>query len=97
MVQIVTSNRIRKHPGYEQGRDIADGLTITGALWIHTSDGEKPVRAGYADRMQEIADQERINQLNSEDLTVLLHQARYDQDFDKLCAIVERLIEGVGK
>lgn len=89
----MTSNRLRKHPAYEKGRSLADGIEPDGVQWINSPDGERAFRAGYYDRCKEVEQHKELTRLANTDLSLLLQEARYERDFDKLCAVVERLIK----
>jgi hypothetical protein len=89
----VTNRRLREHPAYQKGRDLADGFEPNGVQWINSPEGERAFRAGHADRMEEIIREQEAHRLANEDLGALLMEAQQEQCFGKLCIVVARLIE----
>lgn len=94
----MTSNRIRKHPAYNMGREHAEGFRPEPQAFLkHTStdEGDRAYHAGKADREAELEAAAEQHRLETDDLSMLLVEAESERDFDKLCAVVRRLIEKV--
>lgn len=89
----MTSNRIRRHPAYDIGRMWAEGISPNGVQWTSSIEGREAFKAGYAERKAELEEMARNDHLATADISMLLLEARAERDFDKLCAVVERLIE----
>jgi hypothetical protein len=93
----MTSNRLKKLPAYRLGSYAASGLPPTPeqlAQYTTSTIGREAYDAGFNDCRAEIEREDEKYRLAHEDLSILLREARDERDFDKLCAVVERLIDG---